>query len=156
MFWLFIFFLVLFIISLSFAIRCGINDYEGAAVVLSVITLISFLLLTYPTFCCISEIKLAVERPVAEEMYPIVKEQVRELEERYGKLIDKYIMHEQNVYDNLNKENDIYVMAAVPNQNVSESLDQVFQRYIELKDRLIGLQETIVRGKQVRYTLFFL
>lgn len=114
--------------------------------------MIVFLVISFGLcFACVSTMHSG---RVAERMCPIVEKQVIELEERYGYLIDKYIVHEQDVYESLNKNNTVSVMK-IPEQKVSETLDSVIQRYTDLKSQLVDLQLSIVKGELIRSYLFF-
>lgn len=128
----------------------NINDFIKVSIGTLSIVMMVFLVIT---FClCFACVFTMNSGRVAERMYPIVEKQVVELEERYGSLIDKYIIHEKDVYESLNKDN---VVMKIPEQKVSETLDSVIQRYTDLKSQLVDLQLSIVKGELVRFYLFF-
>lgn len=130
----------------------SINEFIEVSIATLSVIMIVFLVVS---FClCFACVFTMNSGRVAERMYPIVEKQVVELEERYGSLIDKYIVHEQDVYDSLNKDNTVAVMK-IPEQKVSETLDSVIQRYTDLKNQLVDLQLSIVKGELVHYYLFF-
>lgn len=153
MFWILIVSIIIVIVLLIVLEKIGnINEFTEVSIVTLSVIMIVFLVISFGLcFACVFTMN---NGRVAERMYPIVKQQVVELEERYGSLIDKYIVHEQDVYDSLNKDNTVAVMK-IPEQKVSETLDSVIQRYTDLKNQLVDLQLSIVKGKLVRYYLFF-
>lgn len=153
MFWILIVSIIIVIVLLIVLEKIGnINEFTEVSIATLSVIMIVFLVISFGLcFACVFTMNSG---RVAERMYPIVEQQVVELEERYGSLIDKYIVHEQDVYDSLNKDNTVAVMK-IPEQKVSETLDFVIQRYTDLKNQLVDLQLSIVKGKLVRYYLFF-
>ena len=153
MFWILIVSIIIVIVLLIVLEKIGnINEFIEVSIATLSVIMIVFLVISFGLcFACVFTVNSG---RVAERMYPIVEQQVVELEERYGSLIDKYIVHEQDVYDSLNKDNTVAVMK-IPEQKVSETLDFVIQRYTDLKNQLVDLQLSIVKGKLVRYYLFF-
>lgn len=153
MFWILIVSIIIVIVLLIVLEKFGnINEFIEVSIATLSVIMIVFLVISFGLcFTCVFTMN---NGRVAERMYPIVEKQVVELEERYGSLIDKYIVHEQDVYDSLNKDNTVAVMK-IPEQKVSETLDSVIQRYTDLKNQLVVLQLSIVKGELVHYYLFF-
>lgn len=153
MFWILIVSIIVVIVLLVALEKFGsINEFIEVSIATMSIVMMVFLVVSFGLcFACVFTMN---NGRVAERMYPIVEKQVVELEERYGSLIDKYIVHEQDVYESLNKNNTVSVMK-IPEQKVSETLDSVIQRYTDLKSQLVELQLSIVKGELVRSYLFF-
>lgn len=153
MFWILIVSIIVVVVLLVALEKFGsINEFIEVSIATMSIVMMVFLVISFGLcFVCVFTMN---NGRVAERMYPIVEKQVVELEERYGSLIDKYIVHEQDVYESLNKNNAVAVMK-IPEQKVSETLDSVIQRYTDLKSQLVELQLSIVKGELVRSYLFF-
>lgn len=153
MFWILIVSVIILIVLLVVLEKFeNINDFIKVSIATLSIVMIVFLVISFGLcFACVSTMHSG---HVAERMCPIVEKQVVELEERYTYLIDKYIVHEHDVYESLNKNNTVAVMK-IPEQKVSETLDSVIQRYTDLKSQLVDLQLSIVKGELVRSYLFF-
>lgn len=153
MFWILIVSIIVLIVLLVVLEKFeNINDFIKVSIGTLSIVMMVFLVISFSLcFACVFTMNSG---RVAERMYPIVEKQVVELEERYGSLIDKYIVHEQGVYESLNKDNTVAVIK-IPEQKVSETLDSVIQRYADLKSQLVDLQLSIVKGELVHFYLFF-
>ena len=151
MFWILIISIPILFILFKLTDNIGhISEFiEAMLAVASIITMLSLLISFGLCFICIFTVH---NGRVAERMYPVVEKQVAELEDQYGVLIDKYIEHEAAIYDSIGKDKSI--MISVPEQKVSETLDQTIQDYTELKNSLVNLEMEIVKGELVRYYLF--
>lgn len=88
---------------------------------------------------------------IAEEQIVYVEKQLNELDVIYSNVIETYIEKEEKIYSDVGSGKIAY---SQPGMKTIESLSKYIEMQQELRNKMIGLNETITKAKFARFSTF--